>query len=66
VYNVCINQGDLVKNNEENRTKLAREVVASWSMDELVTFAEHNLIEHFRASPDDFDEEWSLIFDEEG
>jgi len=55
-----------VKNNEENRTKLAREVVASWSMDELVTFAEHNLIEHFRASPDDFDEEWSLIFDEEG
>ena len=54
-----------MKNNDENRTKLAREVVASWSMDELVTFAEHNLIEHFKASPDEFDEDWSIIFDEE-
>lgn len=54
-----------MKNNEVNRTKLAREVVASWSMDELVTFAEHNLIEHFRASPDDFEEEWETFMEDE-
>ena len=54
-----------MKNNEKNRVKLAREVVASWSMDELVTFAEHFLIEHYRASPYSFDEEWAEFIEEE-
>jgi len=54
-----------MKNTEENRLKLAREVVASWSMDELVTFAEHNLMEHWRASPDDFEEEWPEFIEDE-
>lgn len=55
-----------MKNTEESRLKLAREAVASWSMDELVTYAEHCLMEHYRASPDDFEEEWETFMDEEG
>ena len=54
-----------MKNTEENRLKLAREAVANLSMDELVTYAEHCLMEHYRASPDDFEEEWETLMDEE-
>lgn len=45
-------------NNPENRESLAREVVETFSMDDLVSFVINTLIVNYVVSDDDFQEAW--------
>jgi hypothetical protein len=45
-------------NNPENRERLAREVVETFSMDDLVSFVINTLIVNYVVSDDDFQEDW--------
>ena len=47
-----------VINNEENRAKLAQEVVDSWEMDTLASYAIDHLIEYYKHDNDGFQEDW--------
>jgi len=54
----------MVENNKENRDALVKEVVETWDMGDLVGFAMHYLAEHYAASTDLFNEDWSATMDE--
>ena len=51
-------------NNPENRERLAREVVETFTMDDLVSFVINSLEENYVASEDDFQEDWLTYMDE--
>ena len=51
-------------NNPENRERLAREVVETFTMDDLVSFVINSLEENYVASDDDFQEDWLTYMDE--
>ena len=46
-------------NNPENRERLAREVVETFGMDDLVSFVINSLQERYVASDVDFQEDWA-------
>ena len=52
-------------NNPENRERLAREVVETFTMDDLVSFVINSLEENYVASDDDFQEDWLTYMDEQ-
>ena len=52
------------ENNRENRERLAREVVETFTMDDLVSFVINSLEENYVASDDDFQEDWLTYMDE--
>ena len=51
-------------NNPENRERLAREVVETFTMDDLVSFVINSLEENYVVSDDDFQEDWETYMDE--
>jgi len=53
-----------MKNNEENREKLSREVVDSWDDDTLIGYAIDQLMEFYKTDDDKFDEDWKAIFED--
>lgn len=46
------------KNTEENCERLAREVVDSWDMDTLVSFAIEQLQMNYMLNVDEFEDDW--------
>ena len=46
------------ENNRENRERLAREVVETFTMDDLVSFVTNSLEINYIESDDDFQEDW--------
>ena len=55
----------IAENNEETREKLAEEVVESWDMDNLISFAFERLKDDYQLNPDQFEEDWITMFPEE-
>ena len=51
-------------NNPENRERLAREVVETFTMDDLVSFVINSLENSYIESDDDFQEDWLTYMDE--
>ena len=51
-------------NNPENRERLAREVVETFTMGDLVSFVINSLEENYVVSDDDFQEDWETYMDE--
>ena len=51
-------------NNRENRERLAREVVETFTMDDLVSFVINSLENSYIESDDDFQEDWLTYMDE--
>ncbi len=47
-----------VENNEDNREKLAEEVVDSWDMDCLLEYARTSLVVQYRDEDEDFQRDW--------
>ena len=52
------------ENNRENRERLAREVVETFTMDDLVSFVTNSLEINYIESDDDFQEDWLTYMDE--
>ena len=52
------------ENNRENRERLAREVVETFTMDDLVSFVVNSLEINYMESDDDFQEECSTYMNE--
>tara|TARA_S200002703_G_scaffold41691_1_gene36182 strand:+ start:46 stop:246 length:201 start_codon:yes stop_codon:yes gene_type:complete len=52
------------ENNRENRERLAREVVETFTMDDLVSFVVNSLEINYIESDDDFQEDWEAYMDE--
>ena len=52
------------ENNRENRERLAREVVETFTMDDLVSFVINSLENSYIESDDDFQEDWLTYMDE--
>ena len=53
------------ENNEDTREKLAREVVDSWDMDDLIYYAIKRLTEDYKKDDLAFEEDWVTMFPEE-
>jgi hypothetical protein len=51
------------ENNRENRERLAREVVETFTMDDLVSFVTNSLEINYIESDDDFEEDWLTYMD---
>ena len=51
------------ENNRENRERLAREVVETFTMDDLVSFVVNSLEINYIESDDDFQEDWLTYMD---
>jgi hypothetical protein len=51
------------ENNRENRERLAREVVETFTMDDLVSFVTNSLELNYVESDDDFEEDWLTYMD---
>ena len=51
------------ENNRENRERLAREVVETFTMDDLVSFVVNSLEINYIESDDDFEEDWLTYMD---
>ena len=62
---MLVTEYKVAENNEDTREKLAREVVDSWDMDDLVGFAVDRLLDDYQLNPCQFDEDWSTMFPEE-
>ena len=54
-----------VENNEDNREKLAEEVVDSWDMDCLLEYARTSLVVQYRYEDEDFQRDWKNMLIEE-
>ena len=52
------------ENNRENRERLAREVVKTFTMDDLVSFVVNSLENNYIESDDDFQEDWLTYMNE--
>ena len=52
------------ENNRENRERLAREVVETFTMDDLVSFVINSLEINYIESDADFQEDWLTYMDE--
>ena len=52
------------ENNRENRERLAREVVETFTMDDLVSFVVNSLEINYIESDDDFQEDWLTYMNE--
>ena len=52
------------ENNRENRERLAREVVETFTLDDLVSFVINSLEKNYIESDDDFQEDWLTYMDE--
>ena len=50
-----------VENNEDNREKLAEEVVDSWDMDCLLEYARTSLVVQYRDEDEDFQRDWKTM-----
>ena len=50
-----------VENNEDNREKLAEEVVDSWDMDCLLVYARTSLVMQYRDEDEDFQRDWKVM-----
>jgi len=50
------------KNTENNREKLAREVVDSWDMNDLITYAIDKLEEYYERDEDGFQADWKTMY----
>ncbi len=62
---MLVTEYKVAENNEDTREKLAREVVDSWDMDDLVCFAVDRLLDDYQLNPDQFEEDWVTMFPEE-
>ena len=54
-----------VEKNEDNREKLAEEVVDSWDMDCLLEYARTSLVVQYRDEDEDFQRDWKNMLIEE-
>ena len=52
------------ENNRENRERLAREVVKTFTMDDLVSFVVNSLENNYIESDADFQEDWLTYMNE--
>ena len=52
------NNAEPLENNDENRTRLAEEVVEGWDMDDLIFYAIKQLKEYYKGDDEAFEEEW--------
>jgi len=52
-----------MKHNDDNIEKLSREVVESWDMDTLLSYAIERLEDFYKENPDDFNAEWENMFE---
>ena len=50
-----------VENNEDNREKLAEEVVDSWDMECLLEYARTSLVVQYRDEDEDFQRDWKVM-----
>ena len=50
-----------LQNNEENRDKLAYEIVEAWDLDTLMSFALEKLQEIWKSSEETFIEDWKCM-----
>ncbi len=50
---------------EENREKLADQIVESWDLDTLLDYARGNLVEYYERDEDTFYIDWFTEFPEE-
>ena len=50
-----------VENNEDNREKLAEEVVDSWDMECLLEYARTSLVVQYRDEDEDFQRDWKTM-----
>jgi len=50
------------KNTEETREKLAHEVVDSWDMDDLITYAIDKLEEYYKSDEEGFQADWKTMY----
>ncbi len=62
---MLVTEYKVAENNEDTREKLAREVVDSWDMDDLVGLAVDRLLDDYQLNPDQFEEDWVTMFPEE-
>ncbi len=62
---MLVTEYKVAENNEDTREKLAREVVDSWDVDDLVGFAVDRLLDDYQLNPDQFEEDWVTMFPEE-
>lgn len=54
----------MIENNEDNREKLAREIIEGWDLDTLIDTAVDNLCEHYKENPNEFKREWEQYYPE--
>ncbi len=52
------------KNSQENRERLAKEMVESWSKNELLAFAVDKLAEIYEDSDEEFHRDWASLIGE--
>jgi 2-oxoglutarate dehydrogenase complex dehydrogenase (E1) component-like enzyme len=53
------------ENNYDTRRKLAEEIMESWDLDTLASYAVEQLMDNYETNPDSFDEDWKLMFEDE-
>jgi len=54
-----------MKNNEENRRKLALSIIEGWDLDMLREYATVGMVEFFEENEKDFKREWNYHFEKE-
>ncbi len=52
-------------NNEDNREKLADELVDGWDLSTLLGFAKDTLQETWKSCDETFDSDWEYVYEEE-
>jgi hypothetical protein len=55
----------MIQNNEENREKLARQIVEDWDLDTLMDFAIGTLDSGYETNNEAFQNDWKNEFGEE-